>query len=290
MNKTIDFSNELKEINALIMQVRNDNFKKQSRTNQAAAYALEAGGKRMRPMLFALLLEAYNLDYTKYAEVFSAIEMVHTYSLVHDDLPAMDDDDLRRGKPSTHKQFDEASAILAGDGLLTDAFFLLSKSNLSTEKIVTIIRILSYAAGSNGMIYGQDLDLANEKEKRISLQHLENTYYYKTCLMIEASLAMAATIVGLDVEPFIRLGTLLGQAFQIQDDILEHTSTSEKIGKSVDSDAKNNKQTITNMIGLDNSISLVESYFESIQQIIEQLDLYGSKFHFYIISLANRDK
>jgi len=284
------FSEELSQINHLILSKYQENFKKDSMVNKASLYALSAGGKRVRPMLFALLLEAYDIDYTDYAEVFTALEMVHTYSLVHDDLPAMDDDDMRRGQPSTHKQFDEATAILAGDALLTDAFYLLSKANVSDEKKTMLFKILSLAAGSNGMVYGQDLDIANDKEERIDMKRIELTYYYKTSLMIEASLAMAACILGIDLDSIIKLGTLLGQAFQIQDDILEYTKSSEQLGKSNESDIKNDKNTLTKLIGLDHSQLLIHQYFDQIDAIIDQLHLHGSKLNLYILYLANREK
>jgi len=285
-----DFQYELESINSLLIENYTKYFNKNSRINQASLYALSAGGKRVRPLLFSLLLEAYDYDFTQYAEVFTALEMVHTYSLVHDDLPAMDNDDLRRGKPTTHIQYGEDIAILAGDSLLTDAFFLLTKTNIDDTKKMMLIRILSLAAGSNGMVYGQDLDIANDTKENIQLDEIEKTYYYKTCLMIEAALAMGAVILGLELDKFIKLGSLIGQAFQIQDDILEYTKTSEEIGKSNQSDIKNNKNTITKLIGLDHSNLLVHTYFDNIENIIKELRLYGSKFHLYVLYLANREK
>ncbi|WP_423364685.1 polyprenyl synthetase family protein [Mycoplasma sp. P36-A1] len=290
MSKDLEFSQHVEVINELIKQDMNQYLNKNSKVNKACLYAVNAGGKRIRPMLFALLLETYNKDFHNYSQVLSAIEMIHTYSLVHDDLPAMDNDDLRRGKPTVHKQFDEATAILCGDALLTDAFYLLSIANINPDKKNTLMRILSLAAGSNGMIYGQILDLENDNKNNISFQEIEKTYYYKTCLMMEAPLAMAAVICDEDISPFIKLGTLLGQAFQIQDDVLEYTQTSKQIGKSNKSDEINNKQTLTSKIGIDHSNLLIQRYFDEIENIIDDLGIYGTPFHLYIISIANRKK
>ena len=277
------------EINHILADTINKNVKYESLLKESMTYSLIDGGKRIRPLLFMLLLDAYGIDYHEYKKVICAIEMIHTYSLIHDDLPGMDNDSLRRGKPTNHIQFGEDVAILAGDALLTDAFYQLSSiTNLDSDKVIKLIRTLSLAAGSNGMVYGQQLDL--EQHLTITLEQVEKIYYYKTCLMIQASLAMAAIIADQPIDDLMSLGSHLGQAFQIQDDLFEYTKTSEEIGKDADSDAKNNKTTIVSLIGQERATLLVESYFDQIDIILSKLGLTGTKFHYLILEISDRQR
>ena len=196
---------------------------KDGRVKEALRYSLEAGGKRLRPMLMLSAIRSYGLDYHPYIPFACAIEFIHTYSLIHDDLPAMDNDDLRRGKPTCHKQFDEATAILAGDALLTEAFRILAFEvpEFDPIKRIRIIQILSEASGQCGMVYGQQQDIHFEN-KKASLEELKDIHQHKTGCLIQAPLLMASIICNPnDYDAWLKIGMAMGQAFQIQDDILD---------------------------------------------------------------------
>lgn len=285
------FSEYSKEINVLLAKTLEKSIKQDSMLKASMIYSVLNEGKRLRPLLFMLALKAYDIDYKKYINVISAIEMIHTYSLVHDDLPALDNDSLRRGKPTVHVRFDEATAILCGDALLTDAFFQLSLTEDESEIVLQLIKVLSYSIGSNGMIYGQikDLELI-ENNEYTDFKDIEKSYYYKTGAFFQACLAMAAIIARKNPSKFLEIGSHLGQAFQIQDDILEKTQSTMKIGKSVDSDEKNNKITAVSHLGLEKAGLLVEKYFNKIEDLINELGINGSEFHLLILEIESRDK
>ena len=230
---------------------------------EAMTYSLLAPGKRLRPMLMLKALQANGIDYTKYVDEACAIEMVHCYSLIHDDLPAMDNDDLRRGRPTCHKQFDEATAILAGDALLTHAFTVLSNSQVLTDyQKVRCIQILSSFAGQNGMIYGQQQDLYFEN-KKATLEELKDVHLHKTGKLIQAPLMMAAVIINeAEIDQYQKLGEHIGIAFQIQDDLLDVLGDTAKLGKKVGSDMENNKSTYVTLFGVDKCKELIKEYFE----------------------------
>lgn len=258
-----------------------------SKVKEAIAYSLLAGGKRIRPNLFCIALNSYGIDHKEYLNLACSLEMIHTYSLIHDDLPAMDDDDYRRGKKSCHKQFDEATAILAGDSLLTDAFYLASKSNNAH-----IIKVLAQCAGSNGMIYGQALDIANENIDTIDLIELEKINFYKTGCLLSAPFEMACIIAN-DLNNLYlwqNIGYKLGLAFQIQDDILDVTGNFEQIGKKVGSDQDNNKITYVNMIGIQRCQSLVQVLFSEIYEILEQINVNYEELKQVLEQIKNRTK
>ena len=232
-----------------------------SRTEEAMRYSLTAGGKRIRPMLLFEVLKGYGIDEKQGLEAAAALEMIHTYSLIHDDLPAMDNDDLRRGVPTCHKQFDEATAILAGDGLLTQAFALLANSSLAPKKAVQCIRILSKMAGPDGMILGQTLDI--DEEDKHAWQDLVKVHNYKTGCLLSAPLMMAAAIADReeDIDTWHKAGTALGLAFQIQDDILDVELTAEEFGKS-NSDEKNAKITSVTILGIEAAKEEMERQYQ----------------------------
>lgn len=243
------------------------------RVKEAMKYSLMAPGKRLRPVLFLKVLQAYSIDYTQYIDIACAIEMIHTYSLIHDDLPAMDNDDLRRGLKTCHKQFDEATAILAGDGLLTQAFVVLTNSHLEATKKVKCLQILSEASGQNGMIYGQQQDLYYEN-KQASLAELEDIHIHKTGKLIMAPLMMAGVIAGVeDLTPLAKLGKTIGLAYQIQDDILDIIGNQEEIGKKVGSDLENHKSTYVSLLGIEASQEKVEDYFKEALELIYHLKI-----------------
>jgi geranylgeranyl diphosphate synthase type II len=238
------------------------------------SYALLAGGKRIRPLLMLQVIEHYGLDPNKYVDVAIALELLHTYSLVHDDLPSMDDDTLRRGKPTLHIAFDEATAILVGDALLTDSFHLLSKSSiLSPDQKVKMIEVLSNKTGSKGMVYGQILDIESEKQN-VDINHLDLMYLHKTANLIQASFmmgAIASKAYG-DVLHWESLGQALGLYFQIQDDLLEFTSTPEMLGKSK-SDDKREKPTYVSIKGLEQTKSMLTLLDRSILDYQKKLHI-----------------
>ena len=226
---------------------------------EAMRYSLFAGGKRVRPILCLAAAEAISDSaetITNLMPVACALECIHTYSLIHDDLPAMDDDVLRRGKPTNHTLFGEAEAILAGDSLLTWAFDLLSENNTSTlsAKIrLSIIQIIAKAAGPGGMVGGQSLDIANEN-KDFPFQTLQTIHKNKTGALITASIHAGA--IGSEASPaqtrqLIGYGNSIGLAFQIIDDLLNATSTTEKLGKTAGSDADHGKATYPSFFGIE---------------------------------------
>ena len=220
----------------------------------AMHYGVFNGGKRVRPVLHYLASELINVPLAQADTMAVAIEMVHAYSLIHDDLPAMDDDDLRRGKPTCHIQFDEATAILAGDALVTLAFTVVSEDqNIAPDVRIKLVSELARAAGARGMIAGQVLDLAAENQS-ISLEALEAIHQRKTGDMISLALEAAAILANADQATASALATYgrkLGLAFQVQDDILDVTGDTDQIGKPVGSDEHNQKSTYVSICGLE---------------------------------------
>ena len=240
-------------------------------------YPLDAGGKRLRPILTCLACELFGGDYKKAIIPAVALEIIHTYSLVHDDLPAMDNDDLRRGKPTTHVKYGEANAILVGDGLLTHAFQLLSKADVKDSTLRELLFELSYAAGINGMVMGQFIDLYYE-EKEINFDMLKILHAKKTGAMIRGAIRLGAiaseNIQGKDIESITKYGEAIGLAFQIQDDILDIISDNETLGKTVGKDEKEGKLTYVKQFGLegaqkearkviDNAVKYLDSYTDN---------------------------
>lgn len=213
---------------------------------EAMAYSLQAGGKRIRPMLLFAALDSFGAPAEKGLDAACALEMIHTYSLIHDDLPAMDDDDLRRGKPTNHKVFGEATAILAGDALLTHAFEVIASSkDYSAEQVVRLIQMLAVAAGPSGMVGGQVADMEGEK-RLLTLEELEYIHHHKTGRLLSFSVLAGAFIGGADERETARLAEYadhIGLAFQIRDDILDVEGDEAEIGKPVGSDESNEKST-----------------------------------------------
>jgi farnesyl diphosphate synthase/geranylgeranyl diphosphate synthase type II len=221
----------------------------------AMRYSLLNGGKRVRPILTyaAALAINPNTNLTLIDPVAAALECLHSYSLVHDDLPAMDDDDLRRGKPTCHVAFTEATAILAGDGLQTLAFDLLTKTDFSAEIQINLIRQLARGSGVEGMVLGQAIDLA-AVDHQLDLAQLEIMHRHKTGALIRASVAMGAISAGADEQQLAALddyAATIGLAFQVQDDILDVTGDTATIGKQQGADIARNKPTYVSLLGLD---------------------------------------
>lgn len=262
----------------------------ESKLKAAMAYALLGGGKRIRPMLGMTLLESKGVDPTPYIEAFLAVEMIHTYSLIHDDLPAMDDDTLRRGKPTVHIAFEEAIAILAGDALLTDSFRLVTQNKyLSALQKVEIIDIISSKAGSTGMVFGQIKDIESE-DKMVTIEDLNLMYELKTANLIQASLMIAGVILSdHDIKSYEDLGYYIGLIFQIQDDILEYTLSPEEFGKSKSDDIRN-KPTYVSLLGLDKANQVLNTYVDTLNTLIESLYIKDTVIHTQIKLLLNRRK
>lgn len=262
-----------------------------SKVKEAMRYSLIAPGKRVRPNLLYEVVKGYGLLESVADEFACAIEMIHTYSLIHDDLPAMDNDDLRRGRLTCHKQFDEATAILAGDGLLTYAFDVASSSTADPSIVVKCIQVLAQCAGSNGMVLGQNLDM-NESNTS-DWDYVRKVHKYKTGCLLSAPLMMGALLAGKNdetVRQWHEIGISLGLAFQIQDDILDVELSSEEFGKS-NSDEKNDKKTSVSLLGLEQSKELMISEYEKVKQSISEMhDFNGEKLISFIESIEKRRK
>lgn len=228
----------------------------------AMNYSLEAGGKRIRPVLVYAFCEALGTDYRKATAPACAIEMIHTFSLIHDDLPSMDNDDFRRGKPSCHKAFGEAMAVLAGDALSVLPFGIIADDDyLSPEKKIRIISELAKAVGRDGMIGGQVIDMENETKDNVDEKNLRNMYRCKTGQLIAVSCVMGCICAGADgeiIKTASEYGFKLGLAFQIIDDILDVTGNTADIGKPVGSDAEENKTTFVTLYGVEKAQEIAD--------------------------------
>ncbi|MGB2115862.1 MAG: polyprenyl synthetase family protein, partial [Porticoccaceae bacterium] len=241
----------------------------------AMRYSVFNGGKRMRPALCFAAAEAVNASDSNTTCVAAAVEMIHAYSLIHDDLPAMDDDDLRRGVPTCHIKFDEATAILAGDALQSLAFKQLSELDLPASVSLQLVDLLADLAGCNGMVTGQAIDLASTG-KQLTADELTYMHNHKTGALIEASVLMGAMatnqVSNEQLEALKKYSRAIGLAFQIQDDILDVESSTEELGKSQGSDSDNNKATYTSILGIEKARSEAERLY---QQSLEALSLFG---------------
>lgn len=234
-----------------------------SKVLSAMKYSFLSPGKRLRANIALKMTQIYQIENSAVFPAAAALEMIHAYSLIHDDLPAMDNDDLRRGKPSCHIEFDEATAILAGDGLLTEAFYLISIS-YPTDIASSLIKVLSQMAGAQGMILGQNLDIEAEN-KSISFAQLENIHLHKTGKLFAAAFMITAIIANKsnDLDFWHNIGIKLGLAFQVQDDILDVIKTDVELGKST-SDQQNNKLTTVDILGLDKAQDLANDLFSDV--------------------------
>ena len=221
---------------------------------EAVLYSIHAGGKRIRPYLLLEVLDSLQVPITiAHAQVAAALEMIHTGSLIHDDLPAMDDDDFRRGRLTNHKKFGEALAILAGDALFLDPYALIAQADLPNEIKVDLIASLSLSSGSMGMVAGQVLDMEGEG-KHLNLEELQTIHANKTGKLLAFPFQAAGVIAGLDEnlqKQLKTVGELIGLAFQVRDDILDVTASFEEIGKTPQKDSQAEKSTYPALLGLD---------------------------------------
>lgn len=244
----------------------------ESHVKMAMQYALEGQGKRLRPLM-VFNISGENPDNPDLLKTAAALEMVHTYSLIHDDLPAMDNDDYRRGRLTVHRRFDEATAILAGDALLTYAFELITDTALEDHQKVALIRLLAKASGASGMILGQDQDMDQSDTER-ALEAIYELYSNKTGELFACALGMGAVMANRpnDLEPLRQIGLKLGIAFQVQDDVLECTEDFATLGKSTESDLINEKRTAVDVLGLAMARASIETAFDQLVRDIMNLN------------------
>ena len=256
----------------------------QKKIYEAEEYSLMAGGKRLRPVIMMMTAKMCGMNPEKVIPFAVAIEMIHTYSLIHDDLPAMDNDDLRRGKPTNHKVFGEAMAILAGDALLTKAFeTAASCDDIDSKLVIRAISVLAEAAGDNGMIGGQVVDIESRNEDEELLRYLHSL---KTGALIKASGMIGAILAGAtdeEVAAVERFCGSLGIAFQIQDDILDVVGTEAELGKPIGSDAENEKSTYVTLFGVEQAEKLAEEYTNA---AISSLDIFSDNGE--LVALARK--
>ena len=297
MNYNEQLKLKVEDINRVISEYLPKEEGMQHRVIEAANYSVEAGGKRVRPLI---MLETYKLfggdNESEVYPFMAALECIHSYSLVHDDLPAMDNDDYRRGRLTTHKKHGEDFGILAGDALLNYAYeiMLSSITKLTADKVVKAVRaaqIIAYKAGIYGMVGGQSLDVWLT-DKSMDDKQLDFIFNLKTGALIEAAFMAGAVLAGADesaVADIEKAGNKVGVAFQIKDDILDVTSTQEKLGKPVFSDEKNNKTTYITLYGMDKADRDVEALSKEAVDIIKK---YGNNDFLVslILKLINREK
>ena len=286
-----DFLSVLNDYSSLINALLEDSVPpldySETVVRDAMKYSLNIGGKRIRPILTLEFCKVCGGDIFDAVNAAKAIEMIHTYSLIHDDLPCMDNDDMRRGMPSCHVKFGESFALLAGDGLLTEAFQELSGSRFAEkypERALKCVSILSEKAGLLGMIGGQTIDLSSEN-KTIDAGTLRNMHRLKTGALIKAACQMGVICAGGSDEQFSAASLYadnIGQAFQIVDDILDETSTEETLGKPVGSDKENHKSTYVSLFGLEKAKEMAREHTD---KAILALSVFGGKAEF-LASLA----
>ncbi len=253
-----------------------DETDKQKSIIDAMLYSLEAGGKRIRPVLVLEFCRLCGGNAENAIAPAAALEMIHTFSLIHDDLPAMDDDDYRRGRKSCHKEFDEATAILAGDALSIHAFSVIAEDEkLTAETKVKLMQILGETSGYKGMIGGQIIDMANEKSDSVDEENLRAMCAGKTGALLRCACMMGCVAAGADEETIAlaeRYGACVGLAFQIVDDILDVTSTTEVLGKPVGSDAESGKTTFATLLGVEKAQALAAELTQEAIAILGSFD------------------
>ncbi|MDE0586547.1 MAG: polyprenyl synthetase family protein [Planctomycetota bacterium] len=273
MARTTDFSTWLAKFAAdfdkQLNVVLGDELSHDSRLHQAVKYALLGKGKRIRPAL-CCLVASNGAPNEAVMRTAMAIEAVHTYSLVHDDLPAMDDDCLRRGRATVHVQFDEATAILCGDALLTYAFELLATVDVDAEQRIELVRVLSQSAGHNGMVLGQHLDI-DATSQSISFEELQNIHLLKTTELIASAIEMGSVLAGQNTDKWRKFGEKIGMLFQVVDDILDVTADSEQLGKTAGKDDAAQKPTAVSVLGLDEAREFAAQLCATAENGLQQL-------------------
>ena len=273
-----------KRLNSIFQKL----IKNQTTIDESISYALSNPGKRIRPTLVFLVGDFLGIEASRLESVAGAIELIHTYSLVHDDLPCMDDDDLRRGKPTLHKKFNESTAVLTGDALQTLAFnLILEDKNLDSNEKQELLCDLAKRIGPEGMVLGQNLDIEYEK-KNPSFDEIMEMNRLKTGLLIEFSILSSFYLKGNLTKDWYQLAKNIGISFQLIDDLLDLSETTEKIGKTAKKDLKNNKKTIPICFGIDKTNIEVDKFKESTMEICKKLCLNNHPLSAYIDSLFSR--
>jgi len=260
-----------------------------NRLNQACYYALTVQGKRLRPLLFLTLLAAFDRNPRRHLDIAAAIEYIHTYSLIHDDLPAMDNDDVRRGNPTVHVKFDEPIALLAGDTLLTMAFERIARSGLPAAVVVKILRILTESIGIDGMACGQalDIDFDGDPDKILEIQQK------KTAFLISGCLLCAGEIAGLSP---VRMGKLqeagmsIGVAFQMADDLLDVEGDEEEVGKRLNKDGDNRSPNSVLYLGRDHVVGEIDRYYRRTLKLLGEIGVSFAPFLHLIEKMAYRSR
>jgi geranylgeranyl diphosphate synthase type II len=255
----------------------------------AIHYALSVKGKRLRPLLFLALIDAFKMHPLTYMDIACAIECIHTYSLIHDDLPAMDNDDFRRGMPTVHKKFNEAIALLAGDTLLTYAFERITQSKASPEKVVNILRILTAGIGKDGMAGGQvlDLEFAGNKDVIFKIHRM------KTAELIKATLLSASEIIGLSAkekEILAEAGIIIGVGFQMADDLLDIEGDEQEVGKKLNKDKVNKSPNSVLYYGKEFIKKEIDTAYTRTLALLEQLNIDFPPFLYLMEKMVYRSK
>ena len=265
---------KIKEINQAIYRYYSQKPQVSEDLIASILYSVESGGKRIRPLLFLEMLEGFGMDLTEgHFGVAAALEMIHTGSLIHDDLPAMDDDDYRRGRLTNHKKFGEATAILAGDSLFLDPFGLVANAELADKIKVQLIAELSQASGTYGMVGGQMLDMEGE-EHQLELTELQAIHANKTGKLLTFPIVAAGIVANVSEVDLVRLheaGALIGLAFQVRDDILDVTATFDEIGKTPKKDLLADKATYPSLLGLEQSYDVLNQSIDQALAIFQKL-------------------
>jgi geranylgeranyl diphosphate synthase type II len=299
MKKTKDFNlkkylvEKSKIVNKLLVKYLP---KDKSVISRAMRYSVLAGGKRLRPIFVMLGAESFGLDLKKIESAICAVEFLHTYSLIHDDLPAMDNDDLRRGKPTSHKKFGESAAILAGDALLTETFNLIAKADVPADRIVKAIKMFADFSGYNGMIAGQaedTIEAGKWNKKNISLckKKLDYIHTHKTSDLIKASLLLGAILAGAndkDLKLLKKYGHNIGIAFQIADDILDVYADKKLLGKK-GSDSDNDKLTYLRLYGKEQSEKNAKKLINEAKKSVSQFKINKEIFESLADYMINRN-
>ncbi|MFP7493682.1 polyprenyl synthetase family protein [Terribacillus saccharophilus] len=282
---------EQDRINSFMLNLLENDDMLPDTLSESVLYSMRAGGKRLRPILMQAAFQSFGGQGDKALPAAAALEMVHTYSLIHDDLPAMDDDDYRRGQLTNHKKFGEATAILAGDALLTRSFSVIGQADdMLPEEKVHLMTYLSEAAGAAGMIAGQTLDMEAE-DKESTLRELEQIHNLKTGKLLTYAIVAGAYLAGAKpetIELMKQFGTYIGLIFQVQDDILDVTGDASVIGKPVGSDEVNKKSTYPKLLGLEGAKAQMEKYVAQAFQCLEQANIKDSRLHELTIHLSTR--
>lgn len=290
--KVIVINNLRKDINSYLDNYFKDKGVYNKVIYDASSYSINIGGKRIRPILFALTYYIYKNEYKSILPMACSIEMIHTYSLIHDDLPCMDDDDLRRGKPTNHKVFGENIAVLAGDNLLNEAMILMMDYSLKNGgNSLKAAYEIAFSSGAEGMIGGQVVDVISEG-KKISKEKLEYMHAKKTGALIRASIVGGAVLAGAcesDIKILREYGEKLGLVFQIKDDILDVVGDANVLGKNIHADEEHDKTNFISVYGLDRCIELCNTISDECVELLKKLTVDSKCLVELTYSLLNRE-